>query len=155
MYCCITFNTVVTMYLGVEEPRAAMPTWAKWIVLCFGGWRLLADIFQTSANCCSGKSCICLCIEYAGCLKAAKSIARKIISLLAGRNFFDNDVINQSNSLYDIRTYESHSDETCVWAMSISTPCSNLYSDRHPSQGFSRLKLQNLSPLRIFVEHTN
>jgi len=42
------------MYFGVEEPHAEMPSWAKWIVLFFGGWRLLADILLTSTDFFSG-----------------------------------------------------------------------------------------------------
>jgi len=56
--------TVVTMYYGVEEQHASMPSWSKWVVLCFGGWRLLADVLLTSANLCSGISCVCLLMEY-------------------------------------------------------------------------------------------
>jgi len=53
---CYMLVTVVTMYLGAEEPRAEMPAWAKSIVLAFGGWRLLADIVLTSVDCYKGKS---------------------------------------------------------------------------------------------------
>jgi len=97
MYRCIVLCVVVTMYLGVEEPRAEMPTWAKWTVLSFGAWRLLADMLLTLVNFCSGKSRICLiiiisklikrhvCLQNAAevlnpsCLKAVKSIACKVI----------------------------------------------------------------------------
>jgi len=51
-------RAVVTMYYGVAEPRAEMPTWTKWIVLCFGGWRLLADVLLTLADYFSGMSYI-------------------------------------------------------------------------------------------------
>ena len=54
---------VVTMYFGVEEPRAAMPPWAKWVVLGFGAWRLLADILLTLVNFFSGSHVICFILR--------------------------------------------------------------------------------------------
>lgn len=45
-YICLL---VAAMFFGVHEAR--LPSWCKWVVIAFGGWRLLADfIFTTSAS---------------------------------------------------------------------------------------------------------
>jgi len=77
-------RAVVTMYFGVEEARAEMPSSAKWIVLCFGGWRLLADIVLTAADFCSGKSCTCqmlalhVHVRCLRCIEILKNTALKL-----------------------------------------------------------------------------